>query len=76
MTTTNSDLLSLSDLCKMHPGSYYQKIYDPIQTHAIYGVAKSDKDSIVKSLKSIGAKKFRTVQPNAKGLTIICFSIK
>ena len=76
--TTNSNVLRirLSELCKLYPGSYYQKISDPVQTHAIYGVAKSDKEYIVKNLKSIGAKRFRTVQAGAKGLIIVCFSIK
>ena len=78
MTDHNNDVLRirLSGLCKMFPGSYCQEISDPVQTHAIYGVAKSDKEYVVKNLKSIGAKRFRTVQAGAKGLIIVCFSIK
>ena len=78
MTQHNKNVLRirLNEFCKMYPGSYCQEIFDPVQTHAIYGVAKSDKEYIVKNLKSIGAKRFRTVQPVAKSLIIVCFSIK
>jgi hypothetical protein len=78
MTDHNNDVLRirLNELCEMFPGSYYQKISDPVQTHAVYGVAKSDKEYVVKSLKYIGAKRFRIVQAGIKGLIIVCFSIK
>ena len=61
----------LNGLCSQ--GTYCQVLFDPIQTHAIYGVYKEDKESMKQKLKSIGAKKFRMVQPEAKGKIIICF---
>lgn len=63
----------LRNFCTSYDGSYYQKLNDPVQTHAVYGIPKSDKEMVKLTLRSLGAKKFRTVQPHAKNLTIICF---
>lgn len=56
-------------------GSYVQTIFDPIQTHALYGVSKTQKDDAKAALKKIGAKRFRVVN-NDFGMSIICFKIK
>lgn len=55
--------------------SYYvQKLDDPVQTHAVYGVTNSPADiQLVKDvLKSKGANRFRVVK-NDFGKAIICF---
>ena len=56
-------------------GSYVQTIFDPIQTHALYGITKSQKDDAIEELKEIGAKRFRVVN-NRYGFSIICFKLK
>ncbi len=66
----------LSGLCNNYRGAYHQKLHDPVQTHAIYGISKTSKDEVKAKLKAMGAKKFRSVQPHAKSLTIICFDAK
>jgi phospholipase/lecithinase/hemolysin len=56
---------------KFH-GSYIETIFDPIQTHALYGVTKSFKNEAVSALKEAGAKRLRVVS-NKFGFVIICF---
>ena len=63
----------LKPILDNYSGSYFRELHDPIQSHAIYGIPKTDKDKIKEKLKLIGAKRFRTVQPHAKHFTIICF---
>ena len=63
----------LNSFVSGHKGAYCQSLFDPIQTHAIYGLAKTNKEEVKQSLKEMGAKKFRMVQPHAKSLIIICF---
>lgn len=63
----------LDSFCKGYGGAYCQKLNDPVQTHAIYGIAKTSKEEVKAKLKAMGAKRFRSVQPHAKYLTIICF---
>lgn len=55
-------------------GSYISTIFDPIQTHALYGVSKTQKDEAKAALKKIGAKRFRVVN-NDFGMSIICFKM-
>ena len=57
-------------------GTYFNRIFDRRQTHAIYGVTQWNMDDIKKELKKIGANKFRTVKANGKGLFIVCFSVE
>lgn len=57
-------------------GSYIQELFDPVQTHAIYGVSKSRMNEAKDMLKKHGAKRFRIVNPRAaKDLVIICFKL-
>jgi len=55
-------------------GSYVQTIFDPVQTHALYGVSKTQKDEAKAALKEIGAKRFR-ITSTKFGFAIICFKI-
>ncbi len=54
-------------------GIRFGQLYDPVQTHAIYGVTKDTKSYWKLTLKSIGAKKFREVKANSKHFVILCF---
>ena len=56
------------------PGSSIQKIFDPCQTHAIFGIDKSDKEKAKTMLKEAGASRFR-ISTNKFGFAIICFKI-
>ena len=55
--------------------SYIQTIFDPIQTHALYGVHKDDALEAKRLLKEAGASSFRVVK-NRFGFAIICFKVK
>jgi hypothetical protein len=68
-----SGLNKIQSILDRHKGSYMQPIHDPQQTHAIYGILKSLEESVKEDLRKIGAKRFRSVKPHAKGLSIICF---
>jgi hypothetical protein len=56
-------------------GTYINKIYDPIQTHALYGLGKDNLDQAKRLLKEDGAKRFRVVKTNTNGLVILCFKL-
>lgn len=60
------------DLPSVSSGKYYQRIDDPHQTHALYGVNIENVPKYKEYLKSHGAKKFRVVK-NRYGYGIICF---
>ena len=65
----------LNDVTYQFRGSYIQTIFDPIQTHALYGVMKDDAPKAKKLLKEAGASRFRVIKNNF-GFAIICFKIK
>lgn len=54
-------------------GMYYQTLYDPHQTHGLYGVRIGEVPRWKEYLKEHGAKKFRVVK-NQYGFAIICFA--
>jgi hypothetical protein len=64
-----------SSVTSQFRGSYVQTLFDPVQTHALYGVLKRDAAEAKEALKAIGAKRFRVVN-NSFGFSIICFKIK
>ena len=72
-TNNNEVMTKLRSFCNGRSGTYCQSLSDRIQTHAIYGIRKEDKDMVKLQLKKMGAKKFRVVTANAKYLVIICF---
>ena len=54
-------------------GMYYQTLFDPHQTHGLYGVRVDDVQYWKDFLKKHGGKKFRVVK-NCYGNAIICFA--
>ena len=66
--------IDFSEVTYKFRGSYVQTIFDRVQTHALYGISKSQKDEAKEALKKIGAKRFRVVN-NDFGMSIICFKI-
>jgi cellobiose-specific phosphotransferase system component IIA len=54
-------------------GMFYQTLFDPHQTHGLYGVQVDDVPYWKEYLKKHGAKKFRVVK-NCYGKAIICFA--
>lgn len=54
--------------------SYIHTLFDPQQTHAMYKLNSNTLEDAKTYLKSIGAKKFRTVTADKKSdLKILCF---
>lgn len=54
---------------------YVQTLFDPVQTHALYGLSKENVLEFKEKLKKMGANRFRTVT-NHYGRKILCFSAK
>ena len=55
-------------------GTYQQELFDPVQTHAVYGLTKDTYDGVKAELKSKGATYFRRVKCIGKnGLMILCY---
>lgn len=52
--------------------SYMMSLFDPVQTHAVYGLSLDDVSIIKQSLKKQGAKQFRLLKN--KGFPILCFN--
>jgi len=55
---------------------YIKELFDPVQTHAVYGVNVAIADEVKFALKQAGATRFRIVNANMKGLKIVCFKMK
>jgi hypothetical protein len=58
---------------------YIQTLFDPHQTHAVYGLDKCTFDQCKDQLKQLGANRFRTVncknaQGKPNGFLILCFN--
>lgn len=54
---------------------YIQNLFDPIQTHAVYGVYADQVPALKQRLKDLGCNRFRVVSSSGKGLKIVCFKI-
>jgi hypothetical protein len=55
-------------------GQYIKELWDPVQTHAVYGVPEHQVPQLKNRLKSMGCKRFRIVTPRLlKGIKIVCF---
>ena len=65
---------SLKGVTSRFHGTYFQRLWDTRQTHAIYGVTESTLDILKEQLTKIGANKFRKVKANGQGFWILCFS--
>lgn len=53
-----------------------RKLFDPVQTHAVYKVYEQNIDEVKSALKEQGATRFRIVKTGIKGIFIVCFKIK
>jgi hypothetical protein len=62
----------LNSICRNYSGSYWKILFDPQQTHAIYGVHKDRIESLKDDLTKMGAAKFRVVKNG--NLPILCFN--
>lgn len=60
-------------LCNFHPERYVQKMFDPVQTHALYGITESAVADIKIRLKDLGATRFRVVKTRS-AFRILCFN--
>lgn len=55
-------------------GQYVQSLYDPVQTHALYGITKRSLDDWKEKLgQNKGINRFRTVKANSGDYVILCF---
>jgi len=60
-----------------HSRMYVKELFDPIQTHAVYGVTRDTVPQVKLFLKqSCGATRFRVVKTRASDLVIVCFKLK
>lgn len=53
-----------------------RELFDPVQTHAVYGVYKQDVPEVKRLLKEKGATRFRIVKNRITGMCIVCFKEK
>lgn len=54
-------------------GTYVQDLFDPIQTHGVYGLTDLTLPKVKEMLKNAGAKRFRTVKITQSDRRILCF---
>lgn len=54
-------------------GIYQQSLFDPVQTHGVYGLTESTVWKVKEYLKSKGATRFRKLNANGKGYKILCY---
>lgn len=68
----------VQEILNRHSGTYLRELFDPVQTHAIYGLADSFFPSVRMELKAVGITRFRVVKPR-KGtyqkVSILCFKM-
>jgi hypothetical protein len=56
-------------------GFQIRSLFDPVQTHAAYGVPAHRVDEVKAALKATGANRFRLVK-NSYGMVAVCFKVK
>lgn len=56
-------------------GCYFQTLFDPTQTHAMYGLTADTLPAAKERLTTLGANRFRVVTNKFK-MKILCFSAK
>lgn len=57
-------------------GMHVQTTFDPVTTHALYGVLKTSLDYWKDRVKAIGGKYIRVVSAHCKDYKIICFALE
>jgi hypothetical protein len=63
----------LSSITRYRRGTYIQTLFDPVQTHAVYGVTADNLSEVKKELKALGATRFRVLKTGFGTLRIVCF---
>jgi ABC-type amino acid transport system permease subunit len=76
LTMTEKEILS--NIKKNLPrGAYIQTVFDPVQTHAIYGIGPDDIPYLKEYIKKNKyGNYFRVVKTAYKTIVILCFKIK
>lgn len=69
-------MIALKSKTNMPNGSYFQPLFDPVQTHALYGLTEATLPSAKEELSKLGANRFRVVAVSKNGFRILCFSAK
>ena len=54
---------------------YIKELFDPVQTHAVYGVMAEDLQAVKDTLAEAGAKRLRVVKVD-KFLRIVCYKMR
>lgn len=72
---------SCNEILELIDNDYFTKKYvrttfDPVSTHALYNVRKSEVDACKARIKSIGGKYIRVVSTGSKEYKIICFALE
>ena len=76
---SNNAFLPLPELSWSYfPNCYFQTLFDPVQTHGLYGLTENNLQEAKDMLKSLGAKRFRVVKcrnliNKDNGHRILCF---
>ncbi len=65
-----------SAVSRIDTSMYIKELFDPVQTHAVYGVNVALVDEVKFALKQAGANRFRVCKAGIKGLKIVCFKVK
>ena len=56
----------------VHPEAYTQEIFDPVQSHAVYGLVDETVNRVKEHLVSKGATRFR-LRKLKNGFRILCY---
>ncbi len=54
-------------------GVYQQTLFDPVQSHGVYGLTETTLPLVKEALKEMGAKRFRVVGSKKFGRYILCY---
>ena len=75
-TKTCAEILHL--ICGSYTSKYVQTTFDPVSTHALYGVVKSEVDEYKARIKKIGGKYIRVVESDRRcnDYRVICFALE
>lgn len=55
---------------------YIKDLFDPIQTHAVYGVNVNLLNEVKAAIKYAGGNRFRVISSGIKDIKIVCFKVK
>lgn len=69
----NRRALPLKSFTHHSDGIYQQSLFDPIQTHGVYGLTEVTLPKVKQQLKEDGATRFRTVKVPKSDFRILCY---